>query len=194
MRLPHLSTNEVVWIRRQARAYTDHRGVYKALTEALNTTRVPRGKRPVRRNVVFGAATGSTYRHVDEIEEPVPTDPHCRPNKLLRRDVRRIVQLLDQGEKITDISGWFGVSQEMITQINTGRRHAWATKGQSIQRRIRHRQVKLSREDTLCLLSCAESRCWPYDVLAEVFGLPTRQSVASRVKAARNRRLLPRRA
>lgn len=184
MRPPQLSTNEVVWLRQEARRQLGQRGLYRVLTERLNASR---RNSLLLRNTVFAAATGSTYRHVDEIEEPVPTNPHIRPYKLLRRDVKRIVQLLDCKEKVADIAAWFGVSQEMITQINTGRRHAWATKGQSITQRIRHRQVKLSREDELCLLSCAESGCWRHDTLAEVFGLPSRQAVASRVTAARRK-------
>lgn len=187
MRPPHLSTNDVVWIRQQAKKNPGRRGIYKALTEALNATRAPLGKQLLRRNTVFAAATGWTYRHVDEIEEPVPTDPFGRPNKLLRRDVRRIVQLLDNGEKTVEIARWFGVTQEMITQINTGRRHAWATKGQSIEKRRRHRQVRLSQQDRMCLLSCAASGWWKHDVLAEIFGLRTRQAVASRVRVAREK-------
>lgn len=182
---PYLTTNDVVWIRQEARRNLGQRGIYKALTEAINLTR--RRGPVVRLNVVFSAATGWTYRHVDEIEDPVPTDPHWRKDKLLRRDVRRIVQLLDRGEKVVDIARWFGVSQEMITQINTGKRHTWATRGQSIANRIRHHQVKLSKQDSLCLLSCASSGWWSYDVLAEAFGLLSRQSVANRVRTARNK-------
>lgn len=186
MRPPQLTTEEVVFVRQEVRRQLGQRGIYKTLTAYLNAKR--RQGPWVRRNTVFSAATGLTYRYVDEIEDPVPTNPHHRPHKLSKQDVRRIVQLLDNRLQVSTIAHQFGVSQEMITQINTGRRHAWATKGQSIAKRIRHRQVKLSREDSLCLLSCAESGWWRHDTLAEVFGLPSRQAVASRVKAARDRR------
>lgn len=186
---PHrLENEEVIWLRQQRRERTQLRGVYVALTEAINVERALKGKPLTTRNAVFSAVVGNSFKHLDE--PPVETNKHYRPNKLTRKQVREIIQLLDQKPQLTTvaIAKRYGVTQEAISKINSGSNHRWATKGQSIAKRLRHREVKLSKEDLLCLLRCAVDReWWTYDVLAEIFGLTSVHGVKNRLREARKR-------
>lgn len=186
---PSLSYKEVVWLRQTANARVGVRGVYMALTETLNLERALAGLPPVSRSAVYSAAVGVTWKDLEV--EPAPINHHLRAGKLTRDKVRQIVRMLDQrNPKLTtkEIARQFKVSQVAITKINLGQNHRWATRGQAISRRIRHKQTVLSKEDNLCMIRCAADReWWTYALLAEIFGMTSGMAVMHRVRAARKR-------
>lgn len=184
-----LEDDEVMWLRNERRARTQLRGVYVALTEALNLERSWRGKPLARKNAVYAAVVGTTFKHLQV--PPATTNGHYRPRKLTRKQVREIVRLLDQKDPVIpteEIAKRYGVTQVCISKINTGSIHRWATRGQSRNHRARHHAVKLDKEDLLCLLRCAVDReWWRNDVLAEIFGLTSANCVTHRVRSAKRR-------
>lgn len=191
-----LETEEVIWIRQEARRLAGSHGIYDYLAEVLNIERGMKCRRLTTKKAVYAAAVGISFKELDV--PPVETNPHLRPNKLTRKQVREIVRLLDQRDPIIPtgvIAKQYGVSQVAISKINTRSNHGWATKGQSTERRSRHRQVLLSMEDRLCLLSCAAlPGWWRRDVLAEIFGLTSANCVSHRLRSARRTQERKRRA
>jgi hypothetical protein len=187
---PHqLETDEVMWLRDQRRARTQLRGVYVALTQAINIERALKGKPLTSKAAVFAAVVGYTFKHLEV--PPATTNQHYRPSKLTRKQVREIVRLLDQKDPVIpteEIAKRYGVSQVCISKINTRSIHPWATKGQSRLHRSRHHGVTLDKEDHLCLLRCAADReWWRKDVLAEIFGLTSANCVSHRLRSAKRK-------